>query len=183
MGFLDVWEILEEMITRYRKEGAKVPEKIMEKLKFSKTLIKVLEMDPDKKETRNKIENHLLNVQSYLISKGQTYFGEKYVGDLLQRLNEAERKPFECKEEGDIIFGMPRKRKWIRVKTSSNLPMEELKVLAEELNLSYDPRDEGHLLVYGEGEDVTNFCKKIIYKYGPKFKENFQKKSEKKYIL
>ncbi|MEM3898263.1 MAG: DUF2096 family protein, partial [Candidatus Bathyarchaeia archaeon] len=57
---------------------------------------------------------------------------------------------------------------WIRVKSSNEIPLDTLKALAEELNLSFETQADGYLLVYGEDESVKKFVKKIATKYSLK---------------
>ncbi len=168
MGYLAVWKILEEMITDFRKRGVAIPANIVSDLKSAKTLINVLRADPSRLETTQKIEEYLNNVESYLISEGQR-FGEKYVEEWLKRLDDASRRVFE-EEEGESRFvpGLPREQRWVRVKPSGEMPIEALKALANELNLSFNVQKDGCLLVYGEDERVKDFVKKMATKYGLK---------------
>lgn len=169
MGYLAVWKILEEMIIDFRKRGATVPSDIMNKIRSAKTLINVLKADPSKKETGQKIEEHLLGIQSYLVSEGEKQFGEGYVERWLQRLDKAGKKALEGEgRETRFVSGIPRDQKWIRVEPSAELPIDGLKDLVNELDLSYDIQDDGCMLVYGEEEDVKCFVREMTAKYGSK---------------
>jgi hypothetical protein len=160
MGYLAVWKVLEEIITDFRKRGKIVPAEILSDLKSAKILINVLEADPSCVDTSQKIEEYLLNVESYLVSEGQKMFGTEYVEEWLKRLDEASKKSFEEKETR-FIPGIPREHKWIRVKPSPELPIEKLKVLADASRLSYTVQNDGCLLVYGREEDIKAFVKKM----------------------
>lgn len=176
MGCLAIWKILEEMIIEFRQKEILVPSKVIKKLRSAKTLINVLERDPDREETSQKIEKHLLDVQSYLISEGEKKFGKKYVENRLQRLEEAGKKTPEGKEEkSKLVFRGPRDKKWIRIQTSDELPIEEMKSLAGKLGLSYNTQEDSSLLVCGRDERVKRFLKKLTAKYKPK-KDNNSKK-------
>ncbi|MEM3874411.1 MAG: DUF2096 family protein [Candidatus Bathyarchaeia archaeon] len=166
MGYLAVWKVLEEMITDLRKKGVAVPAAILNDLRYARTLINVLKADPTRLETSQKIEEYLNNVEAYLISEGQK-FGDKYVEGWVKRIEEASRKVLE-EEEGETRFvpGLPREKRWIRVKPSENMPVEALKALASELNLSSEVQSDGCLLVYGEDERLKAFVKKMATKYG-----------------
>jgi hypothetical protein len=87
-------------------------------------------------------------------------------------LDEAGRKMLE-KEEGEKRFipGLPREQKWICVKPSPELPMEKLKALAEQSNLSHSVQEDGFLLVYGEDQCLKDFVKKMATKHKPKAKK------------
>lgn len=167
MGYLAAWNVLEEMIIDFRKRGIVAPAKIMSDLKSAKTLINVLKADPSHVNTSQKIDEYLLNVESYLVSEGQKMFGKGYVEKWLKRLDEASKKILE-KEEEETTFipGIPREHKWVRVKPSTELPTEKLKTLAEESDLSLNVQNDGYLLVYGEDSHIKEFIKKMATKYG-----------------
>jgi len=169
MGYLAVWKVLEEMIMEFRKKGISIPADVMDNLKSARTMIKILKADPYRGETMQKIEEYLGNVESYLISEGQKKFGVEYVDEWLKRLDEAgARMPDVEDEETRFVPELPRDQKWIRVKPSTELPIEKLKTLAQESNLSYKLQNDGYLLVYGEDEHLKEFVKKMATKYGVK---------------
>jgi len=167
MNYLAAWKVLEEMITDFRRRGIGVPTEIMSDLRSAKTLINVLKADPSRVDTSQKVDEYLLNVESYLVSEGQKMFGSGYVEEWLKRLDEASKKMLEKEEEETkLIPGVPREHKWIRVKPSTELPIEKLKKLAEELHLSCNVQNDGCLLVYGEDGRIKEFIKKMATKYG-----------------
>jgi len=169
MGYLAAWKVLEEIITEFRKKGATVPTEAMDNLKAAKTMIKILKADPCRGETMQKIEEYLGNVESYLVSEGQKKFGVERVDEWLKRLNEASvRMPDVEEEEIRFIPGLPREQKWIRVKPSAEMPADKLRTLAKESNLSCRVQSDGYLLVYGEGDRLKEFVKKMVTKYGVK---------------
>ncbi|MEM3553743.1 MAG: DUF2096 family protein [Candidatus Bathyarchaeia archaeon] len=165
MGYLAVWKVLEEMITDLKKKGTVVPADILNDLRNARTLINVLKADPTRLETSQKIEEYLNNVEAYLISEGQR-FGDKYIEGWVKRLEEASRKVFDEEEETRFVPGLPRDQRWIRIKPSEEMPIETLKALAGELNLSFEVQSDGFLLVYGEDERLKDFVKKMATKYG-----------------
>jgi hypothetical protein len=165
MGYLAVWKVLEEMILEFRKRGITIPVEVMDNLKSARTMIKILKADPSRGEAMQKIEEYISNVESYLISEGQKKFGVEYVDKWLKRLEEASmRIPDLEEEETRFVPGLPREQKWIRVKPSSELPIEKLKLLAKELNLLCELQSDGYLLVYGEDECLKEFVKKMAKK-------------------
>jgi len=172
MGHLAVWKVLEEMITDFRKKGITVPAEIVSNLRHAKTLINVLRADPTRLDTSQKVEEHLLNVESYLVSEGQKNFGKGYAENWLKRLKEGGSTVVEEEEkETKFVSGVPREQKWIRVKPSAELPIEAIKVLADELRLSFNLQSDGCLLVYGEDQRIKDFVKKMTAKYGCKAEE------------
>jgi hypothetical protein len=165
MGYLAVWKVLEEMILEFRKRGITIPVEVMDNLKSARTMIKILKADPSRGEAMQKIEEYISNVESYLISEGQKKFGVEYVDKWLKRLEEASmRIPDLEEEETRFVPGLPREQKWIRVKPSSELPIEKLKLLAKELNLLCELQGDGYLLVYGEDKCLKEFVKKMAKK-------------------
>jgi len=171
MGYLAVWKVLEEIIAEFRKRGLTIPVDVMNDLKSAKTMIKILNADPNRGETIQKIEEYLGNVESYLISEGQKMFGAEYVEKWLKQIDEAGRKLVnEEKKETKFVPAVPREEKWIRVMPSKEMPVEKLKAIAEELNLSHDTQNDGYLLVCGKEEKIKEFVKKIADKYGIKTK-------------
>lgn len=167
MGYLAIWKVLEEMITDFRKRGVSVPSDVISDLKYARTLINVLRADPSRLETGQKIEECLNNVESYLISEGQR-FGDNYVKEWLKKLEEASRKIDEDEGVSRFVPGLPKDRRWIRVKSSNEMPLDSLKALAEELKLSHEVQSDGYLLVYGEDERIKEFVKKMAIKHGLK---------------
>lgn len=163
MGYLSAWKVLEEMIADFKKKGAFIPPEVINELKSAKTLINVLKADSSCIETRQRIEEHLLNVESYLSNEGQKKFGVSYVEEWLKRLDEASEKMPEEETEKELRFipGVPREQKWIRVMPSEELPIEKLTALAKESALSYNVQNDGCLLVYGEDERIKEFVRKM----------------------
>lgn len=164
LGYLGVWKVLEKMIADLRKKGLAVPDKVMKDLKSARTMIKILDADPTRGETIQKIDVYLENVESYIVSEAQKKFGVEYADEWLKRLDKASRQTFDEEEEARFVSGVPRGQKWIRVKPLDELPIEKLKTLAEESNLSYNIQKDGFLLVHGKDEDIKHFVKKMSAK-------------------
>lgn len=170
MDYLAAWKVLEEMIVDFRKKGILIPAEIMNDLKTAKTLINVLMADPSFAETRQRIEEHLLKVESYLATEGQKKLSFDHVEKWLKRLDEAGEKTSEeeTEEEKKFIHGVPREQKWIRVRPSEELPIEKLETLAKESSLSYNVQNDGHLLFYGKNERIKEFVRKMTAAHGAK---------------
>jgi hypothetical protein len=170
MNYFTAWKVLEEMIIDFRKKGIVVPAEIISDLKSAKTLANVLKADPNRVDVVQKVEEYLINVESYVVSEGEKTFGSKYVKEWLKRLDEAETETLK-EEKAKLVTGIPREHKWIRVTPSNELPIEKLKMLAEETNLSYNVQNDGCLLVYGKDECIKEFIKKTAQRYGLKVKK------------
>ncbi len=167
MGYLAVWKVLEEMIADFRQKGLVIPAEVMNDLKSARTMIKILKADMSRGETLQRIEEYLSNVESYVVSEGQKKFGVEYLDEWLERLNMASSQIIDEEEEetSRFISGAPREQKWIRVKTSAELPIERLRALAQESNLLCNVENNGFLLVYGKDEDIKSFVRKITVKH------------------
>ena len=168
MGYMAVWKVLEKMITDFRRRGIIVPESVIADLKNAKTTIYVSKADPSYAENTQKIEQYVGNIESYLVTEGTKRFGEAYVDKWLLQVDEAARKIVDEEEETRFVSGLPRQQKWIRVAASAEVPLEKLKSLAEQSNLSYGVQADGSLLVYGKDDSVKDFVKKLAEDYRPK---------------
>lgn len=167
MGQLDRWKVLEEIITDLRRKGIVVPSGTMTELRSARTLINVLEADPNCADINQKIDECLLGVESYVMSKAQMMFGTEYIEEWSKRLNQEEENLEERKDEGKLLPNIPRGAKWIRINPST-LPTDETKKFAEELHLSCIDQNEGYLLVHGEDESLRALVRKIAAKYEEK---------------
>lgn len=169
MGYLAVWKVYEEMIADFRKRGKNVPENVMTDLKSARALIKTSGTTTDQQDNAQTIEICLANIESHLVSEGQRLFGTQYIDDWLKHLDEARKKIGEAdKEEERFVPGIPRGQKWIRVKPSAEMPLARLQTLADESKLSYKTQKDGNLLVYGRGNEIKGFVKKMTTNYGSK---------------
>ncbi|MGD0159920.1 MAG: DUF2096 family protein [Candidatus Bathyarchaeia archaeon] len=165
MGNLAVWKVLEEMVTDFKKNQVAVPADIIDDLKSARTIIKILRADPACGENSQKIDEYLTHVESYLISEGQKKFGQEYVDEWLQKVNEAGRKMVdEQEEETNFVSGVTGERKWIRLTPTKELSLEKLKSLAKESNLSCKAQNNEHLIVLGSDAVLKDFVKKIAAK-------------------
>jgi hypothetical protein len=162
MGHLAVWKVLEEMVIEFRKKGLPVPATVMNDLKSARTMIKIMNADASRGEITQKVDEYLGNVESYFVTEAQKEFASEYIYAWLRRLEEANCETcVEVGEESRFIASLPRNQKWIRVEPLANLPLEKLKQLAEESNLSCSIQENGRLLVYGKAEDIKEFVKKM----------------------
>ena len=169
MGHLATWKVLEKMIADFRRKGMAVPPQIMSDLKSAKTTIRILDVEPACEESLQKIDQYLMNVESYLVSEGQKKFGSKYIGPWLNQLEEAgKEKDEQGKKETRFVSGVPRPQKWIRVAISEEIPTAKLKTLATAMKLSCEIQKDGSLLVYGEDQSIKDFVKKMASEYGKK---------------
>ncbi|MEM2099311.1 MAG: DUF2096 family protein [Candidatus Bathyarchaeia archaeon] len=161
MGYLAVWKILEEITVALRRRGVSVPEAVMNDLKAARTMIKITEADAGHGDTHQKIEEYLGTVEAHLITEAQKHFTIEQINSWLKRLEEANRQLDEEYVEQRFIAGVPRDKKWVRVEPQPILPIEKLKQLATEINLSTTQDDDGRIIVYGSDENLKEFIKKM----------------------
>jgi hypothetical protein len=162
MGYLAVWKVLEEIITEFRKKGLPIPATVMNDLKSARTMIKIMDADTGHGESRQKIEEYLGTVEAYLVTGAEKHFAAERIDKWLKRLEIANCETCEENaEESRFIAGVPRDQKWIRVEPLAILPLEKLRQLAEETNLSASTQKDGRVVVYGRAEDLKEFVKKM----------------------
>jgi hypothetical protein len=167
MGNLAVWKVLEEMVIELRKKGLTVPSTVMNDLKSARTMIKIMNADTSRSEITQKVDEYLGTVESYLVTEAQKEFEPQYIDAWLRRLEEANCETrANVVEKSRFIAGLPRDQKWIRIRPLTSLPVEKLKQLAEESNLSCSIQEDGRLLFYGKAEDIKEFVKKMIGETG-----------------
>lgn len=164
MGLEEAWKTLADLITEFRKKGETIPPDVMEDIRAAKTMIQVFKADPSHVENVPSIETYLGNVESYLIFTGQKKFGSKFAENWMQKLKSAREKVPEegvTRAASRFVPGLPRGKRWLRVKISKEIPRKEIERLAEECGLSCKTQRDGYVLVYGKGEDVKFFVKKM----------------------
>jgi hypothetical protein len=168
MGYDDVWKVLADLITEFRKRGETIPHDVMEDLRAAKTMIQVLRADPNRKENLPSIELHLGNVESYLIFQAQKKFGSKFVDEWMQKIKEARQSKAESEQlpsASKFAPGLPRGQKWVRVQITEGTPEKEIRKVAEDTGLSCRTQSDDFLLVYGEEEKLKLFVKKAQEKF------------------
>ena len=143
-----------------QERGEKIPADVIHDLRSAKTMIQVLKADPTHAESISRIDNYLRSVESYAIFTAEKH-GTEIVEEWLKKLEIKKRGENREKKETDSRFipGIPRDKNWVRIQTSEDTPPEDIKKLVEESNLSYKTQKNGHILVYGNGEDIKTFMK------------------------
>lgn len=176
MGHVAVWEVLEQMIVDFRKRGMTIPAHIMNDLKSAKTTIRILNAEPPGRGSHQKIDQYLMNVESYLVSEGQKKLGTKYVDEWLDRLDKAGKETGDqVEKETRFIAGAPRQQKWIRIAPTLETPIEKLKTIVEQLKLLCKDQKDGSLLVYGEDQSIKDFVKKVASEHKSKAEKHREK--------
>jgi hypothetical protein len=155
------WRALDEMLIELRKKGVDIPANIVEDLRASKSMLKLSSLKGSG-DAVMKAEELMANVEAYVMNEGQTVFGEAYVDNWLQRLEEASTQPHEeAAEEDKFVTGVPRDQKWVRIEPSADLNAEKVTALAVEFNLQVKSQKDGKLLVHGQPDNLKAFFKKM----------------------
>jgi hypothetical protein len=158
--------ILEEIIIELRKKGLEIPANVMSDLKSARTLMKVENVNhKGPVESEPQIDQYLSSAEAYVITEAANLFPNEKVQKWLAELDVASCDSCvtveKAKEESKFIPGVPRDQKWVRVEPQPNQPIEMLKQMATETDLTFHPDKDGHLIVYGKEKDVKLFIKKM----------------------
>ena len=167
MGLEAVWKTLNDLVMEFRKRGEVVPSEVIADLRAAKTLLYVFKADPTRTENIPTIETYLGNVESHLIFAAQTKFGSKFVSHWMEKLREArEKSDLEVPAEtaSRFIPGLPRDKRWLRIQVSKQTSRKDLEKVARESGLNCRMQDDGFMLVYGDGEKLKFFVKKMAAK-------------------
>jgi hypothetical protein len=171
MGYGEVWRILDELISEFRRRGEDIPANVMEDLRAAKTLMQVWLADPSRAENIPSIEGYISNVESYLIFTAHEKFGAEFSENWMGKLREARKtvrrgETEEGKESSSkFVPGLPRGKKWVRVQVLAETPKSMIKRLANECGLSTKMQADGYVLVYGDDEKVKAFVQKTSEKF------------------
>ena len=166
MGYEEVWRTLADLLTELREKDKAIPADAMNDLHSAKTMIQILKADPTHTENIPRIETYLENVEFHLISAAQEIFGTEYVERWMKKLEEARKKVYEKEKAAPrFVPGVPRGKRWVRVKISKETPQKDVEILAEENRLSCKVQEDGYVLVYGKNENIKSFVKRLAERF------------------
>lgn len=167
MSYEQKWNVLADFLLELQEKGEKIPINVMNDLRSAKTMIKVLGADPTHVENLSIIDTYLRNVESYAIFTAEKH-GTDIVEEWLKKL-ETEKlgKPKEKKETTNRSFipGVPRDKSWVRIQISEGTPLKEVKKLVKLSILSFKIQENGHMLVYGDRENIKIFMKRMTERF------------------
>jgi hypothetical protein len=167
MSYEENWKVLADLLTELRKKGEKIPPDVMNDLRSAKTMMQILKADQTHIENIPRIETYLRNVESYAVLVAQEKLGTEFVERWLRKLEKAKKTEIEEEEEVTPRFvpGLPRDKNWVRVQISEDTPKEDVESLVKENRLSCKMQKNGYMLVYGNGESIKSFVKKMAEKF------------------
>ncbi|MCL2643005.1 MAG: DUF2096 family protein [Candidatus Bathyarchaeota archaeon] len=164
------WKTLEDLLLTLRKKDIHIPSNILEDLRAARSMIELSSSNKDAYEkAATKATAYTANVETYLINQAQKIFEPNIMDEWLQCLKENNPQTTNKKEHNDIadnrfVIGVPRNQKWIRIKTNNKLPEEYILKLAKKHQLTTNKQTDGHLIVYGQLNDIKSFIKQIATK-------------------
>jgi len=163
MSFEARWKLMADLVTELRRSGESIPADIMKNLRSAKTMIEILKVNRSHSENLLRIEEYLNDVESYLIFATKNRFGTKYVDEWMSRLLKVQRgdQAEETRRPTKFPLGVPRDKHWVRIRVSKEIPLEKIKQLSEEIELTNKIQEDGCLLVYGEENKMKRFVKKM----------------------
>lgn len=166
LGYVSVWRVLEEMVADFRDKGMAISPQVMSDLKSAKTTIRILSVGTQGEEGLRKVDQYLMDVESYLVTEGQKRLGQRYIDEWLKRLDHASREKVNGEQEvSRFVPGMPRQQKWIRVTPATGIPLESLETIAVKMKLSHEIREDGSLLIWGDNRAIKDFVKNLASEY------------------
>ncbi len=167
MSYEKNWKVLADLLTELRKTGEEIPTVVMNDLRSAKTMIQILKVDSTHIENIPRIENYLASVESYAIFAAQKKLGTRFVDQWLRKLEKAKKTRVKEKEEvtPTLVLGVPRDKNWVRVQVSDDTPRKDVERLVKENRLSCKIQKNGYMLVYGNGESIKSFVKKMAEKF------------------
>ena len=165
MSYEEKWKILADFLIELQERGKKTPAEIMDDLRSAKTIIQVLKADPKHTESISRIETYLRNVESYAIFTAEK-LGTETAEEWLKKLEEPIVEKKKKREASSrFIPGVPRDKNWVRIQISEDTPLEAVKKLVTENILSYKMQENGHMIVYGNRDNIKSFVKSIVKQF------------------
>lgn len=167
MSYEENWKVLADLLVKLQKEGEKIPTEMIDDLRSAKTMMQILKSDPTHIENILRIENYLRTVESYAVLIAQEKFGTRFVERWLRKLEKAKKTKTTGEEEAipRLVPRIPRDKNYVRVQISNDTPREDVESLVKENKLSYKMQKNGYMLIYGNGESIKSFVKKMAEKF------------------
>ena len=172
MSYERKWKLLADLLRKLQEEGEKIPADVLNDLRSAKTMIQVINVDPAQVESISRIDSYLRTVESYAIFTMEK-LGKEHVEEWLTKLQKLEIDETDNKREtiSRFVTRVPRNKNWIRIQISEDIPREEVKKLVDDNKLSYRIERTGHILVYGDRENIEALVKRLTEQFSGARKE------------
>ena len=166
MSYEKKWNVLADLLKELQKRGKKIPAEVIKDLRSAKTIIQVLKADPTHTESINRIDTYLRNVETYAIFAAEE-LGTEMMEEWLKKLNDTKIAKINETTEfiSRFIAGVPKDKKWIRVQTSKDTPLEDVKKLVKDSNVLYTVQKNGFILVFGDEKNIKSFVKMMTKQF------------------
>ena len=166
MSYDEQWKVLADLLIELQKRGKSIPADVMNDLRSAKTIIQVLKADPTHTESISRIDTYLRSVESYAIFTAEK-LGTKIVEEWLKKLKETKRGKDRKRGEKATRFipGVPRDKSFVRIQISEDTPQENVEKLVKKSKLSHKMHKNGHMLVYGNEENIKSFVKRMAEQF------------------
>ena len=162
MSYDEQWKVLADLLIELQKRGVNIPADVMNDLRSAKTIIQVLKADPTHIESISRIDTYLRSVESFAILTAEK-LGTKIVEEWLKKIKETKR--VKDQKRGNTVTkfipGVPRDKSWIRIQISEDTPQENVEKLVKSSKLSHKMQKNGHMLIYGNEENIKIFVKRM----------------------
>jgi hypothetical protein len=151
-----------DLVSELKKSGESIPDHVMKDLRAAKTMMEIMKVEPSRTENLLKIEEYFSNVESYIVPAARTRLGEQYVHEWLNKVAETQktRQSWDLRQPKRFPVGVPRDKRWVRLKPSDELPMQKIKRISKQLGLKSQAQDDGYILIIGTDNQVREFIKK-----------------------
>ncbi|MCW4022165.1 MAG: DUF2096 family protein [Candidatus Bathyarchaeota archaeon] len=164
MIYEDKWKTLADLLMEIQKMGENIPSTVMNDLRSAKTIIQVLKQDPNHMESLARAEVYLKNVEAYAVSAAEKK-GPERVQEWLKRINQPEVKDCEKSKDSAVSPKVSRDKKWIRIKLTEELSLENVRKLSESFGVSIKVEENGDVLVFGDEKDLKSYVKNIAKQF------------------
>jgi len=165
MSYEERWKNLADLLTELQERGEKIPAEVINDLRSAKTLIQVLRADSTHTEIISRIDTYLRSVESYVIFAAEK-LGTETVEEWLKKLDTKRAQKEKDRETGSrFSSGVPRDKSWMRIKISDETPLEDVKNLVSESELSYKMQENGYMLLYGDKKNIKSFVKRLTEQF------------------
>jgi hypothetical protein len=166
MNFEEKWKVLADLLIELQERGEKIPADVVNDLRSAKTMIHVLKAGRTHIENAPKIDTYLRSVESYAIFTAEKH-GTNMVEEWLKKLKETKKVTTKEKPEATSrsIPRVSRDKNWVRIQISEDTPARDVEKLVEAAGLSRKMDENGHLLVYGNQENMKSFMKSMTERF------------------
>ncbi len=165
MNYEEKWKNLADLLTELQERGEKIPADVTNDLRSAKTMIQVLKADPTHTENISRIDMYMRSVESYAIFAAEK-LGTETVEEWLKKLKDPKTAKKKDRAAGSrFSSGVPRDKSWMRIKILDETPLEDVKNLVKESELSYKLQENRYILVYGTEKNIKCFVRSMAEQF------------------